>query len=650
MSRIKGEDMVSKSPQVPFETWPYEEQTKIKHEVFADYFDKWVKILGKFHKLNYIDCFAGCGAYHDDGKIYYGSPVLAAKIIKTDQKDAVLVIIDKKRKNLKNLEKIFEYEDLKDTKIIPIHQDFDKTINDMLDKKSNLAPTFFFIDPWGFSINYLTLKRIMEIEKSEIFMNFMFNAVNRFLSLPKLEETTTKLFGTDKWKELIHLRGEEREKRIINLYKTQLEKFADYVYYFPMEFPHRKRTYYYLVHLTNHLKGCSIMKSCFASHNLGRTAYRGDRSGQQTLFETEQIRLQSAKEFFLRKYNTASKTFIDILKENISKTDYLESEMSRAFKEGEKDGCLFIDRRPRITEKTDRLRTGIEEKDIIYFSCFPSIIRKTLLYRTKVEYGNFTINHVLGCAHGCNYPCYARMMALKYGQICDYEDWLHPRIVANALELIDKELPKYRAEIDFVHMSFTTHPFMYDMLNKRTYPHIQEMTLKIIEKLNNEGIKCTVLTKGLYPKILTIDGKFNRDNEYGITLVSLDSHFKKEFEPYSPDFEDRIAALKFLHDKGLKTWVSIEPYPTPNIVEQNIEDLLGKISFVDKIIFGKMNYNVSSNKFDSNWEYYKECAQKLIRFCKEKNIRYHIKQGTPLSREHTKKIFNGNSFYANHER
>jgi DNA repair photolyase len=248
---------------------------------------------------------------------------------------------------------------------------------------------------------------------------------------------------------------------------------------------------------------------------------------------------------------------------------------------------------------------------------------------------------VLGCAHGCNYPCYARMMAIKYGQIKDYEDWLHPRIVSNALDLLEKEIPKYKAEIDFVHLSFTTDPFMYDALNKRTYPHIQELTLKIIEKLNENDIKCTVLSKGLYPKILASDSRFSRENEYGITLVSLDEKFKKEFEPYSPSFEERVAALKHLHDKGLKTWVSIEPYPTPNIVKQDIEELLKKVSFVKKIIFGKMNYNVTTNKFNNNHTFYKECSEKVIKFCKENNIQYHIKEGTPYHKNGTKNIFVG---------
>lgn len=47
-----------------------------------------------------------------------------------------------------------------------------------------------------------------------------------------------------------------------------------------------------------------------------------------------------------------------------------------------------------------------------------------------------------------------------------------------------------------------------------------------------------------------------------------------------------------------KTWVSVEPYPTPNIIEQDIRDILDEISFTDKIIFGRTNYSkeISSYK------------------------------------------------------
>lgn len=43
-----------------------------------------------------------------------------------------------------------------------------------------------------------------------------------------------------------------------------------------------------------------------------------------------------------------------------------------------------------------------------------TIIRKTMLYKTGVEYGDYTVNHVQGCSHGCKYPCYAMMLAKRY--------------------------------------------------------------------------------------------------------------------------------------------------------------------------------------------------------------------------------------------
>ena len=60
----------------------------------------------------------------------------------------------------------------------------------------------------------------------------------------------------------------------------------------------------------------------------------------------------------------------------------------------------------------------------------------------------------------------------------------------------------------------------------------------------------------------------------------------------------------------------------------NLNKILNKISFVDKIIFGKLNYNCESKAFENNEIFYEECAQKVIEFCKKRNIDYHIKYGT----------------------
>lgn len=250
------------------------------------------------------------------------------------------------------------------------------------------------------------------------------------------------------------------------------------------------------------------------------------------------------------------------------------------------------------------------------------------MYRTGVEYGDYTINHLLGCAHGCRYPCYAMMMARRYGRVAGYEDWLHPRLVGNALELLDRELPRLRGKIRFVHLSFTTDPFMYDPVNHRVIPWVRDMTLAIIERLNRAGVRVTTLTKGLYPPSLS-DERYAADNEYGVSVVSLDKGFVDRYEPLSAPPQDRISSLRRLSGLGLKTWVSIEPYPTPNIVQQRLTDLLEQVSFVDKIIFGRWNYNRLVREYPNSSAFYSRCVETVLEFSKSHGILVHIKEGTP---------------------
>lgn len=252
----------------------------------------------------------------------------------------------------------------------------------------------------------------------------------------------------------------------------------------------------------------------------------------------------------------------------------------------------------------------------------PKITRKSLLYKSNVEYADFCLNHVEGCSNGCIYPCYAMMMKKRCGVIKDYEAWLKPKIVGNALELLDKEIPKYKEKIKTVHLCFSTDPFMYKQ------PEVIALTLKIIKKLNQSGIKCTVLTKGLLSEKLIDTKEFGDKNEYGITLVSLDEKFRKKYEPFAPTFKNRLKVLKKIHNAGLKTWVSMEPYPTPNLVEQSLDEILNRISFVDKIVFGRLNYNPLVSDYKNAKEFYNQCSIQVVNFCRKNHIKYHIKDGT----------------------
>lgn len=256
-----------------------------------------------------------------------------------------------------------------------------------------------------------------------------------------------------------------------------------------------------------------------------------------------------------------------------------------------------------------------------------TITRKSMLYKTGVEYGDYTMNHVQGCSHGCKYPCYAFLMKKRFGAIKSYEEWLEPYLVSNTLELLKKEIPRLKDKIESVQLCFTTDPFMLG------FEEISKMSIEAIKLLNVHGIKCTALTKGLLPKELAT---LSKDNEYGITFVSLDESYREKIEPGASPYLERLEALKYLHEQGCKTWVSIEPYPTPNLIQQDLLPILEAVSFTDKIIFGRTNYSKEISSYKNHKQFYNEQAKIVIDYCTERNIAYHIKDGTITEDENDK--------------
>lgn len=105
------------------------------------------------------------------------------------------------------------------------------------------------------------------------------------------------------------------------------------------------------------------------------------------------------------------------------------------------------------------------------------IQRKTMLYKTGVEYGDYTMNFVQGCSHGCKYPCYAYLQKKRFGQVDDYNDWCKPKLISNTLALLDKEIPRLKDKIKSVQLCFSTDPFMYG------YKEVENMAIESIKKI-----------------------------------------------------------------------------------------------------------------------------------------------------------------------
>ena len=243
-----------------------------------------------------------------------------------------------------------------------------------------------------------------------------------------------------------------------------------------------------------------------------------------------------------------------------------------------------------------------------------TITRKSLLYKSGL--GFYCINHVQGCSHGCRYPCYAWMMAHSHGRIHTLTEWCTPKLVVNAAELLKKELAHMKVKPGRIHLCLSTDPFITD------YPEVTEMSLRLIDLINSCGIPCSILTKGKLPAELADRKRFPADNIHGISLISLNEKFRGRWEPGAAPYLERINALKYLHDSGRQTLVHMEPYPTPNLVEQDLEVILEAVGFVDQIYFSGWNYNAAVKEFHGYQEFYREQSGLIRHFCNERGIQY----------------------------
>ena len=65
---------------------------------------------------------------------------------------------------------------------------------------------------------------------------------------------------------------------------------------------------------------------------------------------------------------------------------------------------LFASRKDQKAEKSLFDKNYYKNGIVSIMYELQTITRKSLLYKTGVEYGNWTINHVEGCMHGCKFP------------------------------------------------------------------------------------------------------------------------------------------------------------------------------------------------------------------------------------------------------
>jgi len=342
--------------------WHYKEHTLKKHDLLIKYFGSWLVILAKYNKkLCYFDCFAGRGQYKDGE---YGSPIKILDTIRhrlrssnfPKDRQIFCVFIEKDKDNFDNLSNIIEEykkthsKELKNVNIYLKNGAFSDVANKVLDDvKDNIIPSFFFIDPFGWKgISFETIRRIMQIKRCEVFINFMLEQVNRFFEDKKLFQSLDNLFGVEKSAEKILQLQEDlqisREDALLKFYRDQLLEVAGVNYTFPFQVcsTNQEKSKYYLIHATNHWRGAEVMKGIMYNEGTkGHFAYLGPAEGQMNLLDYS--REDDLVKFLEEHYCGKKICFIDIIRENLNDKPYIEKNYKKALKELLENGKIKID-------------------------------------------------------------------------------------------------------------------------------------------------------------------------------------------------------------------------------------------------------------------------------------------------------------------
>lgn len=352
------------------EKWEYKEHTKVKHEILKKYLRPWIIKLGKYHrKIIFFDGFAGRGEYIDEKTnkpIKIGSPIIAIKLADQMLKECrdrnrefyfdkfICVAVEKNKKNFENLKKVVE-EVKKELEFIDknifielINNEFTNVVGKIIEEIGiKLAPTFFFIDPWGFKgVPIEIVKHILALKRTEILFTFMSRDINRFLNISHIEKNLYNLFGTDEWKKIIEINDwQKRDIELLNLYHKSLREIAKvkYILSFRVCMDEKYQTLYYLIHATNHFDGLKIMKDIMYNEGAGKFAWLGPEESQyrysEKLFDET---IPELKKFLLNKYKDTSKKFKEILEETYSDTRFIESQYKKALLELESEDKIKI--------------------------------------------------------------------------------------------------------------------------------------------------------------------------------------------------------------------------------------------------------------------------------------------------------------------
>lgn len=222
------------------------------------------------------------------------------------------------------------------------------------------------------------------------------------------------------------------------------------------------------------------------------------------------------------------------------------------------------------------------------------------------EYAKLATNPYRGCGHKCAY-CY--VPAVLRMERAEFDAAATPR--PNFLALLAKDSKKYQAcgITEQVMLSFTTDPFN---------PYDTSLTRPTLETLAARGMAFCTLTKGGQRALSCIDLFRPERDAFASTLTSLDDAFSMKWERGAALPQDRIDTLRRFHERGIFTWVSLEPTLD---TASSLDIIRATHDFVDLYKIGRANYLPMT--YTTDWRDY---TLRILDLVNALGVKHYIKK------------------------
>jgi hypothetical protein len=191
----------------------------------------------------------------------------------------------------------------------------------------------------------------------------------------------------------------------------------------------------------------------------------------------------------------------------------------------------------------------------------------------------------------------------------EFDDGARPR--PDFINHLKRDAKKYKAAgiTEQVMLSFTSDPY---------HPGDTSLTRETLETLIEYGLGICTLTKGGTRALRDIN-LFRPDRDaFASTLTSLDDNFSLKWESSAALPGDRIEALKRFHERGIYTWVSLEPTLD---VESSLAIVRATHPFVNLFKVGRVNYLPMTRTTD--WRNY---TLRMVDLLEDVGADHYIKQ------------------------